>query len=298
MISAQRQQWLRYYTLFQPLAYLPLPLAYHCANRIGARDAARQAVACAYIDQGLQRILPVELYQSDHVEHYFKMLARETLDVFVMARLQQNSRQSLINLRPDALAVLHNAKTDGRGVIIAMSHYSRINMLLLALALAGERLGMLTMTTDKRNTELDPVTRQYLNFKIGTLLRFIQGRWIMLADDMRSLYRALEQGETMVLLLDSYTPERIQKKLSLPFLGGHLAVSRGIVRLAQKTGAQIVYGVPYENGWRIEASLRPLSTDPEQALHEAIAQLEQDILKTPWAWWHWNIWDAIWTPAQ
>ena len=296
MSRAQLALWLRYYAVFRPLARLPLPLAYRCAGQIGRLDCRRQDVARHYIANGMEALLP--RYQEDYLPAYFGMLAREALDAFVMARLNPQRARQLLQLSPGSLEVLHSARRQGQGVIIAMSHYSRINMLLLALALAGERLGMLTMVTDERNQNVDPVSRRYLQFKIGTLMRYIQGRWLTLGDDMRLLYRALEQGETMVLLLDAYTPERPQKKLSLPFLGGYLSVSRGPVRLAEKTGASIVYGVPYERGWTIEAAIRPLPENPYQALRAAVATLEQDVLRTPWAWWHWNLWEAIWSPAE
>ena len=292
---AQLALWLRHYAVFQSLAQLPLPLAYRYANQIGQRDCRHQSVARDYIANGMQHLLPAT--RESDVPNYFSMLAREVLDVFVMARLNPRRARQLLHLAPGSLKTLQDARSQGRGVIIAMSHYSRINMLLLSLALAGERLGMLTMVVDERNRNLDPVSRRYLQFKIGTLMHYIQGRWLTLGDDMRLLYRALEQGETMVMLLDAYTPERRQKKLSLPFLGGYLSVSRGLVRIAEKTGARIVYGVSYERDWAIEAFIRPLPDDPFEALQTAVDILEQDVLSTPWAWWHWNVWEAIWSPS-
>jgi len=298
-MNPQWRLWLRYYALFGNIARLPLPLAYRIASRIGRYDYQHQAVARDYIQAGMQAILPPQSADPQRFERYtqqyFSLLGREILDTFVMARLNPK-RQSLLRLAPGSLEVLHAARSGGRGVIIAMSHYSRVNMLLLALALAGERLGMVTMVTDERNRDLDPISRRYLQFKIGTLMRFIQGRWITLGDDMRALYQALAQGETMVLLLDAHTPERTQKKLQAPFFDGSLAVTRGIARLAEKTGAGIVYGVPYEQDWRIEAVLRPLPDDPYQALQAAVGELQRDVAQTPWAWWNWNIWQAIWTP--
>ena len=291
--------WLRYYAVFQNLARLPLPLAYRAASRIGQLDYQRQPAARQYIETGMQQILPAHLagpaQREQYIQAYFGMMARELLDTFVMVRMRPQ-RQHLLTLAAGSLDVLHAARRGGRGVIIAMNHYSRINMLLLALALAGERLGMLTMVTDERNRDLDPVSRRYLQFKIGTLVHFIQGRWITLADDMRVLYQALAQGETIVLLLDSHTPDRVQKKLHAPFFEGSLSVARGVARLAEKTGAGIVYGVPHENGWRINAELRSLPEDPYQAVEAAVGELQRDIIRAPWAWWNWNTWQSIWTP--
>jgi lauroyl/myristoyl acyltransferase len=288
---------LRYYGLFRPLAGLPLPLAYGAAGLIGRFDCRRNAAARAAVERGLQQAFP-DLARVERVvwtRRYFEMLAREMLDVFTMpARTPVNSER-LLRLRRGSLEVLHEARGGGRGVIIAMAHYGRLNMLLLALALAGERLGMLTMVTDERNRDLDPVDRVYLDRKIRTLLGFIRGSWITLGDDLRRLYQALEAGETLVLLFDAYDPER-RIRPTAPFLGGELGLSSGIARLARRTGARVVYGVAHQPGWSVEAELRRLPDDPGAALAAAVRELEHDVRAAPWLWWHWNILELIWTP--
>ena len=293
-------RWLRYYALFRPLALLPAPSAYRAAAAIGRREGLHSLAMRQTVAAGMRQLFPAadEKEMERWLDNHFAMLARETLDVFVMPRLTPANSRPLLRLAPGALTLLQDAKADGRGLIIAMSHYGRVNMLLLALGLAGQRLGMLTMVTDRRNPHLDPVERRYLQRKIHTLLGFIKGRWVTLGEDMRVLYRALEQGETMVLLLDSFTPERSQKKLAAPFFGGHLSVTRGIARLAERTGARVVYGVAQEHCWQVEAVLRPLPEQPEAALVMAVQELERDVRATPWQWWHWNILGAVWSPAQ
>ncbi len=291
---------LRYYGLFRPLAALPLPLAYGTAGLIGRCDAYRNAPARAAVHKGLVQAFPrrsvAEL--DDWTRRYFQMLAREQLDTFTMpARTPANSER-LLGLRPGSLDVLRGARGGGRGVIIAMAHYGRINLLLLALALAGERLGMLTMVIDPRNRELDPVDRAYLYRKNRTLLGFIRGSWITLGDDLRALYRALARGETLVLLFDAHTPERRQQRWTVPFLDGELRIPAGIARLARHTGARVVYGVAHQHDWRVEAELRPLPDDPDAALRAAVAELERDVYRAPWLWWHWNILELIWTPRS
>ncbi len=290
---------LRYHGLFRPLAALPPPLAYRVAGLIGHLDCRRNAAARAAIDQGLARAFPElpESVRGSWVREYFAMLARETLDTFTMPARTPTNSDGLLRLRPGSLEVLRAARGDGRGVIIAMAHYGRPNMLALALGLAGERLGMLTMAIDERNRDLDPVDRAYLERKIHTLLGFIQGSWFSLGDDLRQLYGALERGETLVLLMDAHTPERPQRRWTVPFLAGELSVPSGIARLAEYTGAGIVYGVAHQSGWGVEAELRRLPDQPEAALRAAVAELERDVRGAPWLWWQWNILELIWTPA-
>ncbi len=297
-MTLQLRQWLRYHCLFRPLAQLPLAPAYYGAGLVGGWDCRYRATARSVVACGLRRIFPDidEAVLQHWLRQYFGMLARETLDVFTMpARTSANSHP-LLELKPGSQHVLQAARSGGRGVIIAMAHYGRLNMLLLALALAGERLGMLTMVTDRRNADLGLVERRYLSRKIGTLLDHIGGPWITLGDNLRRLYSSLERGETMVLLFDAFTADRQQKKMAVPFMDGELVVSRGIARLAERTGARIVYGVAHEQGWRVQAELRPLPEQPHTALRAAVAELERDVRHNPWLWWQWNILEMIWRP--
>lgn len=303
MESRQLAKWLRYYGVFTPLARLPFPWAYRSAGLIGRYDRWRNANARLAIAMGLKKGFPQEAANPQTLNRwlagYFGMMARETMDVFCMPRLNRDNVDRVARLRPESLDVLHAARRGGRGVILVMCHFSRLNMLLLSLALAGERLGMITMAVDERNPDLDPVDRVYLNTKIGTLLKFLGGRWVCLGDSMRGVYAGLRSGETMVILLDAHTPGLEERnKLRLPFLGGTLEIPRGIERLAEKTGAALVYGVARERGWGIDAELRPLPDPPDQGLRQAVAELERDVNETPWQWWQWCVLDYLWSPTK
>jgi len=291
------QRWLRYQTLFRPLGVLPLPLAYRGAGWIGRWDGRDPALR-TLIGNGLRRVFPVQTREpatlDTWVDGYFRMMARETLDVYTMPRVHRDSH--LVDLHPQALAVLHEARRDGRGVIIAMGHYSRLNLLLLALALAGQRLGMLTIAVDQRNPDLNAVERGHLQRKVGNLHARIQGPWITLEDNLRHLYQALGRGETMIILFDAFVPGDTARE-PLPFLGGRLWLARGVERLAQRTNAALLYGVVHERGWRTQAELRALPGAPGAALDAAVAELARDVGNAPWLWWQWNILDYFWTPG-
>jgi len=290
------RRWLRYRVLFRALGALPLPLGYRAAGWIGERGGGDPALR-AMLERSLRRVFPAETADSAVLDAwlrgYCRMMARETLDVYTMPRVTRRSR--LVELHPRALAVLHEARDPGRGVIIVMAHFGRLNLLLLALGLAGERLGMLTIAVDERNLDLDAVERAYLQRKVNNLHARIGGPWLTLGDNLRGLYEALQRGETMVILMDAFVPGDATREV-LPFLGGRLLMARGIERLARRTGAGLVYGVVHERGWRAEAELRPLPAEPAAALCAAVGELERDVGATPWQWWHWNILDYIWTP--
>jgi lauroyl/myristoyl acyltransferase len=295
-------KWWRYNCLFKPLACLPFPWAYHGAGMLARYDRRYNRNAGIAIKMGLEKAFPDRTADpavlEDWLSRYFGMMARETMDVFCMSRVTRLNGSQLVRLQAGSLDVLHAAKRDGRGIILVTAHFSRLNMLALSLALAGETLGMLTMVVDERNADLDSVDRTYLNKKIMTLLAFIGGRWVTLGDNLRGLYEGLRGGETIIILFDAYIPEKDQNKLRTPFLGGVLEISRGIERLAEKTGARLVYGVAKERGWGIEAELRALPDEPHAGLRAAVAQLEKDVTETPWQWWQWSILDYIWSPPS
>lgn len=302
MIDPQTRKWLRLYGLFQPLSRLPLGLAYRAADAIGRHDFrhlhdARTAIGNG-LDSAFPRLAADPALRKDWIQRHFTMMSREIMDTFVMERLHAGNSQQLVRLDPAALALMRESKREGRGTILVMAHFGRLNLVLLALAMAGFPLGMLTIAVDERNPELGAVDRKYLGHKVGTLLRHIRGRWVKLGDNMRGLYEGLQAGETIVILMDAYHPAQGSNKLQIPFLDGILEINQGIERIARKTGANLVYGAARENGWRVEASLRSLPDGPPAALRQAVSCLEQDILETPWAWWHWNILDYIWSARK
>lgn len=289
-------KWLRYYLLFRPLAALPFPLAYRAANLIGDIDCRRDHGARRAVTEGLVRIFPQLRDDTERLQgmlrNHFRMKARELMDVFTMPRFNRDNVGSVIRI--EGLDVLRAAQQQNKGVILVMAHYSRLNMLLLGVALAGRRLSMLTMPLHGREPHyLDPVDRRFLRHKVGTLLNYLGGSWFTLDDNLRQLFRSLERGETLVVLLDAFSPAW-EKLEQAPFFGGDLAVSRMIRRLAQRTDARLVYGVAHEEGWRIRAELRPLPEPPADPLAAAAAELERDVRACPWRWWHWGVLPLMW----
>lgn len=298
----------RLFGLFRPVSRLPMPLAYQIAEYVGSFDYRRRADLRQVIGSGLAAALPEArdpAQREEWARRYCHMMSREIMDAFFMSRLNQANSTRLVTMPADSLARMRTLREDGRGTIVVMAHYGRLNLLLLALAMAGYDLGMLTIAVDERNPELSPVDRAYLGNKVAALQKQIRGRWVSLGDNLRGLYQGLKSGEIIVILMDAYHAGQDDNRIDLPFLGGHLNVSQGIVRLAEKTGARMIYGavrdpLPSETekaSWQAVATLRPLPDNPEEALKQSVAWLEQDVLDMPWLWWHWNILDYIWKPA-
>ncbi len=282
---------LRYRRLFPALTRLPRPLAYRLARQVGRLDARRQPEVVAALRSALGRALPEAA--SGGVEDYFSLLAMETLDTCYLPRMSAANLGDWVRL--DGVGHFEDAQRDGRGVILIMAHYGRLILTMLAIGLSGHPLGMLTTAVDETVAGLDPDERWFLGRKVRTVQHLLGGRWISLGGPMRELYRALEAGEAVTILLDVCAPS-LGSRSAIPFLGGTLFVPQGIERLARKTGARMVYGCAVNQGYRVHSVLRPLPEGPADGLCAAVAELERDVRAHPWHWWQWNILDLLWQP--
>lgn len=282
--KALRLRW-----LFPVLARLPMPLAYRLAGAVGRLDARRQPELAASLCAAVDRVLPGQVRGG--VEDYFAMLAMETLDACFLPRMTAANVRDWVRL--EGVEHLEAAQGEGRGVILVMAHYGRLILTMVAIALSGHPLGMLTMAVDESNPGLDPDERRFLARKVGNVRRLLGGRWVSLGGPLRDLYRGLEAGEAITILLDAYMPS-FGTRIGVPFMGGSLLVPQGVERLARKTGARMVYGVAVTEGHRVRASLRPLPDGAEAGLRAAVAELERDVRAHPWHWWQWNILDLVW----
>ncbi len=186
---------------------------------------------------------------------------------------------------------------EGKGVVLAMGHYGRPIMLSTQLGVLGCKIGMLTQTIDERNPNLNAVERSYLARKMRIVMDAAGGRWLMLDDSMRLLYSGLKSGETIIMMYDLHEANP-SSMLELPFCGGTMRLPRGVERVAERTGARVIYGIARDKGRRVEAELRKLPQNPQQALIAAVKELEKDVQAAPWQWWQWPLYDHAWAPPQ
>lgn len=285
--------WAHYFQRARRLARWPAWLAYRRASQL-ANDKRRLEAAWAQrMADGVRRIWPAPGFAERTVDAFYAMAAREILDVFFLPTLRPRDLGGC--LRPQGFEWLPPAG-DGRGTIIAMGHYGRPIMLSTALGLSGRRIGMLSQAVDARNPDLNAVMQAYLQFKMTRTAAAAGGRWLTTLDPPRQLYAALEQGETLIIMLD-VVQERAKKRFPAPFLGGELAVPMGILRLLQQTGARLLYGAASDDGRSVETVLRRLPDAPDAAMTAAIGELERDVVKSPWQWWQWGQLEALWQPG-
>jgi len=296
MMPAAWVKWLRYRLL--------LPLGGVLSHSVAARVIAALVRWDKYHQPGLQlglqanmqRVLPLmnAAEAEQHAQQYLYRLVREQVDVYEMWRYAPPQPQIAIPVQ--GLDQLQRARDAGQGVILVMAHYNRPIMLAIGLAQAGFEIGMVTMRIDASNPELDALDRHYLQKKVNDLQAIIGGPWVMQSDDFRTVYRYLSQAGIVIILLDAFQPN-VRAKACYPFLGGQLHLARGIERIAQRTQSRLLYGVVHgQHSHDLSGELRPLPPEPTEALHQAVAELERDVLQAPGQWWQWNVLDALWEP--
>lgn len=288
------RKWLRHRALFPALALLPSSLGYRIAARIGRHDAlchpAREAVAAGFL-----AIHPHLAQQPEHLQerlaHYFEMMAKDMLDCFLMPSFTSKKANDLI--RVTGIENITAAQSAGKGVILVISHYGRFFMLGPGLHFAGQKFGMFTTVVDERHPHYDPIDRWYIATKLFNTQLFSLGSWITTGDDQRKIYRALQAGEVVLIALDG-TETNSPTRHNFPFLGGTLSLPEGIVRIATKTGARMVYVATIDRGQGVEINVHPLPEDPLAGLAKAVQILEQDVTSFPWQWWQWAALGSLW----
>jgi lauroyl/myristoyl acyltransferase len=223
------------------------------------------------------------------------MLARDTLDCFLMPRFTAENCQRFIRIHN--LELLKKAREPGRGVIMIISHFGRFFMLGPGLFFAGINFAMLTTVVDERHPTYDAIDRWYMSTKLRNTQFFSGGSWITTADDPRKIYRTLRNGEILLIALDG-NETNSSERFEQPFLGGTLSLPGSIIRIAKATGARLVYAVTKDSncGYGVEISFHELPCQPEDALALSISRLEADLHDTPYQWWLWPGVFSIWRP--
>ncbi len=292
-----KTKWLRHKLLFPFLATLPSSVAYRLANLIGKRDAKNDVSRQPLID-GMTQLFPEQAQKTAWLEtqicRHFQMMARDMLDCFRMPKFtrEKNSEE----LRVNNVEKLIEARDSGRGVIMIISHFSRFFMLGPGLKFSGVQFGMLTTMVDDSHPYYDAVDRWYISTKLHNTQMFSRGSWITTADDPRKIFRALKSGEIILIALDGNETSS-PKRLSFPFCGGELSLPEGIVRIAEKTGARLIYAGTSDRGRGVDITLHSLPDNPHEALRTAVGILEQELQKNPWQWWLWPGLKPLWLPG-
>jgi len=290
-------KWLRHKVVFPALALLPSALGYRLANLIGRLDARRHGLRLA-VGQGMSALFPDLAQDPLRLQtlllNYYQMMARDMLDCFLMPGFTPAKVAGQI--RVHGVENLLDAKAAGRGVLMIISHFGRFFMLGPGLKFAGVEFGMFTTMVDERHPHYDAIDRWYIATKLQNTQLFSRGTWVTTGDDGRRLYRTLQAGEIMLFALDG-NESTSGARVEFPFCGGTLSLPEGLVRVAAKTGAKLVYAEAVDRGIEVDITLHPLPDDPVDGVAAAVGLLEKRLAAVPWQWWQWAGVGALWRPA-
>lgn len=288
----------RLLAMFRVISAMPLPLAYRLAGAVGTLDGLIKSSYLRSFSDGMEYVRSggfdlsrreIEKFTIRHA----RMMAGEIVDSYVVSGRNIETLGRICSLSGRELV---DAKlNEGRGCIILVCHYSRLNMVALGLGYSGIETGIITQCVDRRNRMLDWVDRRYLSAKIKRYHEVTRGTLVTLEDNLRPIYKALLRNEAVILLMDAFHP-RFKRFNSYPFLGGSLRLPQGALRLAERAGAPMIYGVTREKGWHVQVDIRDLPASPGQALEAAVGNLEKDVKKRPWEWWQWFNIREMWRP--
>ena len=288
---------LKLFFIYPALSFFPLGLAYRLCLLFSPMDRAFQK---EYMDQwkmGLKRCaqagegLKIENLDAC-VRRHLEMLSREALDSVLVPRLAPKQMKKLASV--SGTEHIFDALQEKKGLIIVTAHYSRLNMTAYALGHMGIKNGILSQSVDKDNPYLDWIDRIYLKRKLKKYYRVTGGPGLTLKDSPRHIYRALERGKIMVILMDAY-PETLKRFYNVPFLGGMLKLPPGIARISKRTGAPLVFAsVRPRAGWRVQVNIEQIPAIGEEGLELAASKLEKEIKKDPCQWWQWPYMNAMW----
>lgn len=155
--------------------------------------------------------------------------------------------------------LLIGGHAEGGGVIVAVPHLGAWELMGIYYA---QRVPLNTMYRPPRNIELDPVLRE-VRARGGATMHPATARGV------RGVRKALEQGEVAAILPDQ---EPAEGGVFAPFFGLPAKTMTLLPKLAQRTGAKVVFGVaerlPWGRGYRIYFEAAPeqvYAEDSEQA---------------------------------
>ncbi len=220
-----------------------------------------------------------------------RMLAREKLDVYFLARLNPQNIDKIIKL--SGLCNYKKAVDTERPIIMFTAHYSRLIMPAIAMGLSGYETSALLAPVAGTKTE-----QWFLKKKISAMQAIMKGEMISSHQSLRSLYQLLNQKKTLIILID-VAPAPGQACYEINFLGGYARFPKGIIKLAKKTDALLLPYYACEQRGGLEAEIQPAfdsrDLDGEQLLQKISGSLEQQIIKRPDQWWVWPWLPALWS---
>lgn len=279
----------RYDLLFPLYARLPPRWGYALAGQQAGYFRRQRVAEETMIRSQMQATFPqASAVQLDGwLADYYRMVEQEALDTWY---LQHQPIGSLVELH--GFEQVAQARREGRRVLLTGGHFGRFWMAGPAMRAVGHSTGTITRDGGEQNIHgLHPAEYRYRLFKLQRLQQALGGPFLVEGDELRPLYRALND-HLIALIFDVPYTQTHKGSVTVDFMGGTIDLPAGIYRIAKKTRAVIAPFFMRDRGsGRVSAEFSAL-LDPfdynETVLMGLLAsQLEQRIRESPGHWWLW-----------
>ncbi len=292
--------WLKYHVVLPLLSLLPCGVGYRVVTLYGRCVFAADRKPRRYLTSIISNALSCDAHSVDaerQVQYYYGLREREILDSFFYRRINVSNYENFIRFR--GLEHLERARSKNEPVILYTGHYGRLVMPAIALGARSISTGCLTNHTEGLNA----VEKNYRDKKLAYMAAAMQGPFFYLGDSMRGLYSYLRDDRgILIILIDVACFEEPGKCVQAPFVQGLARFYKGIVRIAQTTGATLIPYFGIEERQRLVGEFLPPvnidALDEEQAFGKLLAPLEERVLAQPGQWWLWNSFPAFWTASK
>ncbi len=280
---------LRYQVLLPLYAHLPPALGYGLAAQQAAIFRRNKVDEAALIRAQMHSALPEasDAQLAGWLDDYYRMVEQEALDTWY---LQHQPIQQIVDM--EGFAAIAAARRQGKRVLLTGGHFGRFWMAGPAMRAHGFTTG--TITRDGGNTNshgLHPAEYRYRLFKLQRLQQALGGTFLVEGDELRPLYRALND-HLIALIFDVPYTEAHKGRVTVNFISGTIDLPAGIYRIAKKTKAVIApFFMRDLGGGRVRAEfsalLDPYDYDETVLMQQLASQLEQRIRENPGHWWLW-----------
>ena len=276
------------------LSRLPSRFPWHVAKWVGREDAQSSRQTQSGLRNLFGNIFPdaTETECQQWALRHVNMLTWEMVDGLAFPRMGAIGGP---RIHMKGIEHAQELSSAGRGFILVLNHYDRLLTAPVALARHGIFSNVLTMPVVD-NPDLSDTQRQYLLKKINGYRSAVRGEWRTTSQSLRPVHESLRAGKVWVILADAWRPE-FERLKTHPFLNGQLSLPTGIERLAQSTGVPMLHGRTFtQSPGLLDVQIDRLPEEPALAISTVIQQLEQDVRRSPWAWWQWGQWESMWQP--
>jgi lauroyl/myristoyl acyltransferase len=279
----------RYDLLFPLYAQLPPRVGYALAARQSSFFARKKQDERAAIRSQMQTCLPeaTEAQLDGWLDDYFRMVEQEALDTWY---LQHQPIADIVALQ--GFEQVQEARAQGKRVLLTGGHFGRFWFAGSAMRALGYTTGTITRDGGDENIHgLHPAEYRFRLFKLQRLQQALGGPFLVEGNDLRPLYRALD-NHLIALIFDVPYTQAHTGNVTVPFFGSTIGLPAGIYRIAKKMEAVVApfYMRDRGNGQVVaefSALLDPNDYNEQAMMCQLASQLEARIKESPGHWWLW-----------